>query len=355
MNHLPGLPTADDGWTAWPPRHPAIDQSVGAAMQRGDWGRYHSPVSTRLAERLSAQFHAAAVRLTCSGTAAIELAVRLCLPPRFTTPPRVAVAAYDYPGVLRTVELAGGRPVLVDTLPDRPVMDPAALENVPGDVVAVIASDLYGHGFDPAVTQICRDRGWRLIHDACQSPVAADMAADFKTLSFGGSKPVTGGAGGALLIRDARDAAKISAIAERPSEVYPISPLAAAAVLPQLDWIEPCHQIRTATAAALDRLPWDRIGCRPLRPPRPAACYYKYPLLSVDRSAQTLAIGQLIQWGVPAGEGFRSASKLSIRRADRAGRLEHADTWSHQLVLIDGRVLLTAGGDKIIAEHLDAL
>ncbi len=153
----------------WPPQWPEIGQLVAELIASGDWGSYRSEVCDNLESRLCREFAATACRLTCSGTAAIELALRAC---RVGPGDEVILAAYDYPGNFRSVELLGATPVLVDIAPGSPCIDATLVEAAASDkVVAVIASHLYGQAADvDSLRKICDDRNWILIEDACQVP-----------------------------------------------------------------------------------------------------------------------------------------------------------------------------------------
>ena len=181
-----------------------------------------------------------------------------------------------------------------------------------------------------------------------------DLAiVDFRTLSFGGSKPITGGCGGALLFDSARDAARCNGLVDRPSDTYSMSPLAAAAVLPQLGWLDDLNRRRADAAARLDELAWHRIGCRPLPPAPDNACHYKYPLLADDVAARDRIMESLQRRGVPVGDAFRDACGMSPRRVDRIGNPQQSRIWGERLILIDGRVLLT--GDVVKTAWFESL
>ena len=87
----------------------------------------------------------------------------------------VILAAYDYPGNLRTIELLGAKPVLLDVSPGRLVFDSEAIGafasgHTSGQVKAVVVSHLFGEMADAmAVREVCEQNGWVLIEDVCQS------------------------------------------------------------------------------------------------------------------------------------------------------------------------------------------
>ncbi|MFG0291182.1 MAG: DegT/DnrJ/EryC1/StrS family aminotransferase, partial [Rhodopirellula sp. JB044] len=253
---VPSQLSLDDlGWPVWPPNDPAVFQSLQRTWDAGEWGSYHTELHSRCAEQFAnlcrvndrwatddaSPWHRYAdriqrdvnVRLCSSGSAAVELSLRgVGVKPG----DEVIVAAYDYPGNFRTIELLGGKPVLVDVRANGVTIDPASLEQIQSDSVrAVIVSHLYGELADVlSIRKICDERGWHLIEDACQVPgagwrsntgngsdspegsqetdagfVPVGALADVVAYSFGGSKLLSAGNGGAVVTRDPRVAARL--------------------------------------------------------------------------------------------------------------------------------------------------
>ena len=142
-----------------------------------------------------------------------------------------------FPGIF-VPELLGARPVLVDAtsnfiagrhafLPTRRQQAAAA-----ASVRAVIASHLHGSQADMhALRQICDDHGWFLIEDACQAiggQIDGEPIGSFghlATLSFGGSKLISAGSGGAIIANNERLAARLGGLLDRPGDTFPIGPL----------------------------------------------------------------------------------------------------------------------------------
>jgi dTDP-4-amino-4,6-dideoxygalactose transaminase len=322
----------------WPPEWPEIRQAVAAVLASGDWGRYRSEVCRELQSRLSRQFGASDCHLTCSGTAAIELALRVS---RIGPGDEVIVAAYDFPGNFRTIELLGATPVLVDIAENSPCIDVAQIElAASGKVVAVIASHLYGRAADVgSLRQICDANQWVLIEDACQVPGMkiderpAGSFGDLATLSFGGSKPISSGTGGALLLNNERLAARLPSIVDRPSDTYPLSALQAAAIGPQLDRLDELNGRRAATAEflinELAEFDWISSNQHNVKP-----AYYKLAWNggrgAVGASAESLPIGQ----------GFRTTAQTSDRRCRKPVPLDRSIELSEACRVLDHRALL---------------
>lgn len=339
------------------------------------------------------------VRLCCSGTAAIELALRAA---GIGPGDEVIVAAYDYPGNFRCVELVGGRPVLVDVVPGGVTIDPAGLEAAASDrVKAVIVSHLYGQpaAWGP-IAEICKRHGWVTIEDACQVPgmtIDRDQTelpypADFRyptsstdpadsphpagfshpagslgdlaAISFGGSKLLTAGSGGALLTRDPRIASRLNAWVDRPSDSYPLSPLQASVLLPQIERLGEWNRRRHETVRFLlrswgERLPdWmpvgpieDELGRDPIERAEPA--FYKFAWLAATPSHRRNLIRRAEHVGIPIGEGFRSMHRVSERRCRRPSSLPHAEAAGERICVLDHRALMLSADHH--QQLLDAL
>src|SRR4051794_38370012 len=188
----------------WPPADPAILAALQAAFADGSWGRYHGGHVERLEARL-ADYHAVPHALTCaSGTLAVEAALRAV---GVGPGDEVILAAYDYESNFLTVHALGARPVLVDVAAGNwnLVADGLAAATGP-QTKAIVASHLHG-GIVPMreVMAFAAAHGLQVVEDAAQAPGAivqgrpAGTAGDVGVLSFGGSKLLSAGRGGAVL------------------------------------------------------------------------------------------------------------------------------------------------------------
>jgi dTDP-4-amino-4,6-dideoxygalactose transaminase len=195
-----------------PPDWPVPDEDVLAALQRGyrdgSWGKYHGGNVERLEQAL-AEYHQVEFVQTCgSGTFAVEAAL---LALRIGMEDEVLLAAYDYPGNFLSVHAVGALPVLVDLCPTSWQLDVERVAAAIGPKTrAVLASHLHG-GVVPMreLMELAARHSLRVIEDAAQAPGAlvqgrrAGTWGDVGILSFGGSKLLTAGRGGALLTRHA--------------------------------------------------------------------------------------------------------------------------------------------------------
>src|SRR5690606_21459595 len=169
-----------------------------------------------LAALLEAAYAAERVVLCSSGTAALQLAIRIAAA-HASEPGPVALPActcYDVAAAAIGAD-AGSGLVLFDVEPSGLAPDLGSLERVlRGGASVVVVSPLYGIPADwDAVQALCDEHGAVLVEDAAQGhgaswrgrPVGA--LGRISVLSFGRGKGWTGGKGGALLLRGAAAAA----------------------------------------------------------------------------------------------------------------------------------------------------
>lgn len=255
--HLGGTPTFPDGPPAWPVADPDVEAALAEAVATGAWGRYHGDHVCALEAEL-ATFHGVPHALTCAtGTLAVEVALRAL---RVGPGDEVVLAAYDYESNFLTVHALGAKPVLIDVHPETWQLDPVRLEAaLTPHTKAVVCSHLHG-GLVPvrAVAEVARRHGVGVVEDAAQAPGAAadgkpvGTAGDVGTLSFGGSKLLTAGRGGALLFTDPQLYQRARVYLHRGVQQWaPLSELQAAALRPQLRKLPDATARRGGNVAAL--------------------------------------------------------------------------------------------------------
>ncbi|WP_182870537.1 DegT/DnrJ/EryC1/StrS family aminotransferase [Rhodopirellula sp. JC639] len=330
---------------AWPPQWPEITESILQAVHSGHWGRYRGEATEKLREKIVELIGGGHVRLVSSGSLGVELALRAA---GVCPGDQVVLCGYDYPGNFRAIEILGARPLLVDADPSGFSVDPESLRQVSSDSVkAVVVSHLYGV---PAkirqLHEICDQNDWVLIEDACQTPGMhidgrlAGAWGDVAVLSFGGSKPLTAGNGGAVLTNSDRIASKLNAHLDRPSDSTPMSELQAAALLPQLDRLDECNRIRwetySAIVAGVDWTGQATSSCCVTE----SSTIYKAAFLSPRRDE---LIQRLRRSGLPVGPGYRSMHRSSDRRCEKSGPLDRCRQLGEQLCLLDHAALLSTG------------
>lgn len=248
---LGGTPVRPEGPPAWPLSDPDVEAALAAAVASGAWGRYHDEHVCGLEAELAA-FHHVPHALTCaSGTLAVEAALRAL---RVGPGDEVVMAAYDFESNFLTVHALGAKPVLGDLAPHNWNLDPAQLAAAfTPQTRAVICSHLHG-GLIPMreIMELARERDIGVVEDAAQACGAtvqgrpAGTWGDVGTLSFGGSKLLTAGRGGAMLFRDAQlhQRAKVW-LGRGPQQWAPLSELQAIVLRPQLGKLPEMTRLRT--------------------------------------------------------------------------------------------------------------
>lgn len=262
---LGGLPVRPTGPPDWPGAWPEVTSHIQRLMKSGGWGKYHGPECAGLVEALRERFHQEHVILCSSGTAAVELALRGC---RISSGDEVLLAGYDFPANFKNVLLLGGTPKLVDIRGNDGQLDVDQVVSAFSErTKAVIASHLHGGRVDiPRLMTEASRRGVLVIEDACQSAGGAiedrplGAWGDVGVLSFGGSKLLTAGRGGAVLTNRAEIAQRIKLYQHRGNEAYPLSELQAGVLRPQLELLDEHHRRRAAWVARLSSLLTEDCG-----------------------------------------------------------------------------------------------
>jgi dTDP-4-amino-4,6-dideoxygalactose transaminase len=347
---LGGPPVRPEGPPDWPPPDPAVAEAVAAALRDGSWGKYSGGHVDRLEQRLAHDHAVAHARACGSGTFAVELALRAV---KVGPGDEVVLAAYDYGGNFLCVHAVGAVPVLVDVVRDTWNLDPASAALAFGPATkAVIVSHLHG-GLVPMAWLMdeARRRDIAVIEDAAQCPGAmvegrrAGTWGDVGVLSFGGSKLLTAGRGGAILTPHADVHQRARLALHRGNVVCPLSELQAAALLPQLDRLDERNARRRAAVARLTESLRDVPGLTPFRNVvEGEACYYKVGF-RYDGTAFGLSRARFVAAmraeGIAFDEGFRALHVgRSPSRFRRAGDLGEADQAHVRTVVLHHPVLL---------------
>jgi dTDP-4-amino-4,6-dideoxygalactose transaminase len=371
---LGGEPVRPDGPPDWPPPDEAVRAALESAFRDGSWGKYSGGNVERLERRLC-EMTGRPYALSCaSGTFAVEAALRaLGVGPG----DEVVLAAYDYPGNFLSAHAVGARPVLVDVAAGNWNLRPDALAEALGPATkAVVASHLHG-GLVPMreVTALCGGRGVGVVEDAAQCPGAsvqgrpAGAWGDVATFSFGGSKLLSAGRGGALVTSrpEVHQRARL-ALGRGNNLVCPLSELQAAVLLPQLAMLPERHARRAAAvgwlAEELVRVPGVRLY---VNEAEGSPGYYKVGL-RYDAEAFGLPRARLVAAmraeGVALDEGFRALhAGRSPGRWRAPGPLDEADRAHagalvlHHPVLLEGEASVRQFGAalRIVHAHREAL
>ena len=290
---------------------------------------------------------------TCSGTAALELALRSA---GIHSGDIVLLSAYDYPGNFRCVEATGAIPRAVDVMPGRWDLSVTAIEKqLAPNVRAIVASHL--HGLTPdliALSSLSSQRGLLLIEDACQgiggslAGVACGGLADVSIFSFGGSKLVTTGNGGAILTDNPRLAQKVRTWNERPGPTFSLSEIAAVMIPPQINVLAAAHQRRRLAVRRLREV-IDRISgwkLPELLDRDDDAADYKFAWM-VPPELRNDLLERAANQGLPLGAGFNVFRRIAVDGAEQAMAI------ARSIVLLDHRAF--SGNEASLNELLQRI
>lgn len=358
---LGGTPLRPEGSPTWPGDWPEVADALNACLSDGAWGKYHGPNCEALTEQLC-KFHGVSETILCaSGTVAVELALRGV---RVEAGDEVILAAYDFKANFQNVLAIGATPVLIDIDPTSWQMDVSQLEAAISDKTkAIIVSHLHG-GWVPMqpVMELADRHGVSVIEDACQATGAildghrAGTAGHVGVLSFGGSKLLTSGRGGAVMTNRPDIAQRIRLFTQRGNEAYPLSELQAAVLRPQLDRLDDRNVARWKMVKCLSddlRQLFSPESERVLRPlvdacsSREADCpaFFKVglqydPSKSTGLSRETFSTAMRAE-GIAIDPGFRSLHRIHSKRRFRAvGDLPNAGVCDEHVLILHHPVLL---------------
>ena len=317
----------------------------------GSWGKYEGQWTSRLQSDLAAYLGRQHVHLCCSGTIATEIALHGLgvRPGQF-----VALAGYDFPGNFRAIESVGCIPVLVDVLPDGWVMSPESLDAaLKEDVVAIVVSHLHGQLADmPKIMEIASAKDIPVIEDCCQVPGAliggwrVGTFGDVATFSFGGSKLLTGGRGGASVTDDEAVSQRMRVFTDRGNDAFPLSQLQAACVVCMLEELDVLNQKRGAAVEfVFDQL---RESALPVGVPAKdsiqSSAWYKVPFLMSDhlleQSPRSSWMERFQSAGIPLDEGFRGFHLRSTRRCKKPVDLSNSKPAAERTLLLHHPAML---------------
>ncbi|MFK7767019.1 MAG: DegT/DnrJ/EryC1/StrS family aminotransferase [Mariniblastus sp.] len=354
-----GEPTLDSSVFQWPIATDEIRSSVLLALEDGSWGQYESRWTELVIEKLesfhSSELEIAPSALLCSsGTIAVELALRgTDVKPE----DEVILAGYDFPGNFRAIEAIGARPVLADVVPNGWVLDPAQVEQaISEQTSAIIVSHLHGQTADiKSIREIAdaanTEKKIRIVEDVCQVPGGKlngrplGTFGDVAAFSFGGSKLLSAGRGGAIMSADAGILQRAKIFSQRGNEAFPLSQLQAAALGPQFDTLLAMTDIRNDNANWLieNTKHFDVLVGLGQVVADTLPAFYKLPWLLRDRPAgwtRAEFVRALIAEGVPIGEGFRGFLRRSPRRCRKIGTLVNCQIAAQQTVVLHHPILL---------------
>ena len=344
-----GPPALAEAMPVWPISDDEVRAALQSALDDGSWGRYDGRHVPALCARLSELCCVPFVYPCCSGTVAVELALRGL---RIGPGDEVILAGYDFPGNFRCIEASGALPVLVDIDPETWCLDHRVVERAIGPATrAILVSHLHGGLADMrAICRLAAERGLAVVEDACQATGAdlqgrcAGTWGDVGVLSFGGSKLLTAGRGGCLLTRREDVFQRVKVFCERGNHAFPLSELQAAVLLPQINRLAERNRTRAANVRGLlAQLGEDaRLRAVALDRPECSPSYFKLAWLYQPHrqtSRETFLAASQAE-GIPIDAGFRGFTHRGPRRCRRLGPLTHSRTAAERTVLLHHPILL---------------
>lgn len=345
----------------WPIPDVAIQQQLQAVYSSGEWGSYAGPFTQKLRDTLANIYTRKHVMLTCSGTISIELALRGI---GVTVGDEVILAGYDFPGNFRCIEATGATPVLVDIA--RGTWSIRAEDLVAAHsekTKAVIVSSLHGGMADiEAIMQWSRSVGVAVVEDICQAPAATRAGqllgtfGDLAVMSFGGSKLLTAGRGGAVLCNDETLAQRINVFKERGNDAFALSELQACVLLPQFETLATRHSLRRNNVNAILETTALCTGITPLKiNVEDSPAFYKLAWVLDDSQRRQDLLSYAQAKGIPLFAGFNGFVKRSERRCRKPVPLVHSTAAAEATVLLHHPVLLQGSNviRKLAKELID--
>ena len=349
-----------DVHSLWPPCDAQLRDVFLRMLEDGSWGRYRGPHGDALAAALAEYHGVEHCVLCCSGTAAVELSLRAA---GVGPGDEVLLCAYDFKANLVNVLHPGAIPVLVDTVPGQPIMDVRCLEGaITPRSKALIVSHLHGLSAPMVeLRQFCERHGLVLIEDACQNPGAlldgrrAGAHGDLGVLSFGGSKLLTAGRGGAILTSSKTFVQRIHLYTQRGNEAYPLSEMQAAVLLPQLRQLDVRNAHRAVSVEILRKGLESNEVLRAVLPAgfsaeseedsgHDTAAFYKIAfLMSVGYSMEFRGhlSAMCLRSGIPLYPGFSALQSIHAKSRFRGiGGLENSAELGRRLMVLHHSVLL---------------
>lgn len=171
---------------------------------------------------------------------------------------------------------------------------------------------------------------------------------DIGVLSFGGSKLLTAGRGGAILTRDPQCAQRAKIFGERGNQAFALSELQAAVLLPQLTLLDEQNQRRQASAALLRDLTKtvnQAIAPVQYRAERGDAAYYKlawrYDEKACGGRTRDEFIAAAKAEGVAIDAGFRGFAGRSAARCRQGSSLTQSARAAEATLVLHHPVLLS--------------
>jgi dTDP-4-amino-4,6-dideoxygalactose transaminase len=208
--------------------------------------------------------------------------------------------------------------------------------------------------------QWSRSVGVAVIEDVCQAPAATRAGqllgtfGDLAVMSFGGSKLLTAGRGGAVLCNDEAMAQRINVFKERGNDAFALSELQACVLLPQFETLAERHALRRDNVNTILETTAPCTGITPLNiKAEDSPAFYKLAWVLHDSQRRQDLLCYAQEKGIPLFAGFNGFVKRSERRCRKPVPLVHSTAAAEATVLLHHPVLLQ--GSNVIRELAEEL
>ncbi len=236
-----------------------VFQNLADSFKDSSWASYDAGHITSLEKSLCDVFNSTGALTCASGTLAVEVGLKAL---GIKQGDLVGLAAYEYPGNFLTLHAINAKPFLIDLDPSNFQISPLGIKlAIQAGCKALIVSHLHGGIADmKSIMALCRDAGVGVVEDACQCPGAVfdgkslGTWGDIGVLSFGGSKLLTSGRGGALLSNNPSLFQKAKLLLLRGSKLAPLSEIQAIVLKPQLANLKKLNAIRAKSVFSLQQM-----------------------------------------------------------------------------------------------------
>lgn len=295
-----------------------VEEAIRSGRLSSTWGVFVDRFEWAFAHRMDA-----ACAVACSsGSAAVHAALAAL---ELEAGDEVVTSPITDMGAITPIAYEGAAPVFCDVDPSTGNVTAETIAAAAGPRTrAVVVTHLFGMPCEMApIVELARARGWRLIEDCAQAPLAEDHGrpvgsfGDLACFSFQQGKHITTGEGGMVTTADEELGRRVRCFVNKGYVVeddvadhvrlalnYRMTELQGAVGFAQMEKLDDVVEARRRTAAALRDSLEGLAGARPA-PERPGAVhvYWRFPLLVdpdvVSGGCSALAY-ELEERGVPS-------------------------------------------------------
>lgn len=342
---LGGTPVVDTPVREWPVLDDGLRTTFGHLATSTEWAKYDSSFCKQLCDELCSRLELPHAVLVASGTAGIELALRSL---KISPGDEVIMSAYDFKANFTNITLLRAKPVLVDINRNGQIDWSAITSAHSSATKAILVSHLHGGLVEmESLSHLARSLKLAIIEDCCQISPAASVSGhppghftDVAVFSFGGTKLLSAGRGGAVVTRHDHVRQRIRLYTARGNEAYPLSGIQAAVLLPQLEQLPARHADRAHAVQAICQHPMPDDLLVPLENPDfRNADYYKlgfwYQGEGQLQLSRAIFCDAMQAEGIPLAPGFSALHRIHAQSRFRAAHsLANCDRAANQLAVL---------------------